>query len=102
MHHNQHTEVFRKLVLQDLDAQKLKKVSDPIHIKRGYKTLTKRKDIVIRPADKGGGVVIQSKEQYQEEINRQLQDETTCTKLLGNPTIQYKKELEKIVNLGTK
>lgn len=50
---------------------------------------------MIRPADKGRGVVIHSKEQYQEEINHQLQDELTYVKLLGNPTIQYKKELEK-------
>lgn len=64
--------------------------------------LTKRKDIVIRPADKGGGVVIQSKEQYQKEIDRQLHDESTYVKLLGNPTTQYKKELEKLVHLGIK
>ena len=60
----QHIEVFKKLVLQDLEALKLKKASDPPHIKRGIQSLKKRKDIVIRPADKGGGVVVQSKEQY--------------------------------------
>lgn len=74
---NHHIEVFKKLVLQDLDTLKLKKVSDPIHINIGIQTLTKRKDIVIWPADKGGGVVIQLKEQYQNEIDRQLQDEST-------------------------
>lgn len=31
-----------------------------------------------------------------------MQDETTYLKLLNNPIIKYKKELEKMVHLGTK
>lgn len=93
---------LKKLVLQDLDTLKLKRASDLLHIKKGIQTLTKRKDIVIRPADKGGEVVIHSKEQYMKEIDRQLLDESTYVKLLGNPTTQYKKELEKLVHLGIK
>ncbi|XP_040178228.1 uncharacterized protein LOC120910536 [Rana temporaria] len=89
-------------MLQDLDTLEVKKASNPIHIKNGIQSLTKRSDIVIRPADKGGGVVVQSKTQYQMEINRQLQDKDTYTKLLSNPTNQYKKELEKLIHLGIK
>lgn len=99
---NQHINVFKKLVLQDLESLKLKKMSDPIHIKKGTKLLTERNYIVIRPADKGGALVIQFKEQYQGKLNRQLQDEETYIKLLGNPTIKYKKELNLLVNLGIK
>lgn len=94
--------MFKKLVLQDLESLKLKKISDPIHIKKGIKLLKERNDVVIRPADKGGALVLQSKEQYQNELNRQLQDKETYIKLLGSPTIKYKKELEHLVNLGIK
>lgn len=99
---NQNVEVFKNLVLQDIDQIKIKKAADPIHIRNGIKRLTERKDIVIRPADKGGAIVLQSKEQYLTELNRQLQDGTTYTKLLGNPTSKYKKQLEVIVELGKK
>ena len=102
VHDNHFINVFKKLVLQDLDTLEVKKASNPIHIKNGIQSLTKRSDIVIRPADKGGGVVVQSKTQYQMEINRQLQDKDTYTKLLSNPTNQYKKELEKLIHLGIK
>lgn len=90
------------MVLQDLDQLKIKKVHDPIHIRKGIHTLTARKDIVIRPADKAGGVVIQAKQKYQEEIDRQLQATSTYVKLLGNPTTQCRKEMEKIVHLVIK
>lgn len=62
MSDNHFIDVFKKLVLQDLDTLKLKNVSDPIHIKKGIQSLRKQNDIVIHPAYKGGGVVIQSKE----------------------------------------
>lgn len=87
---NQHIEVFKKLVLKDLESLEIKKLSDPIHIKNGIKSLKERKDTIVRPADKGGAIVIQSKEQYQNEIRRQLQDESTYIKFLGNPTNKYK------------
>lgn len=57
---------------------------------------------MVRPADKGGPVALQSIEQYKNELNRQLHDETMYVKLLGNPTNKYKKELELLVDLGTK
>lgn len=34
---NQHIDVFKKLVLQYLESLKLKKMLDPIHIKKGIK-----------------------------------------------------------------
>ena len=99
---NPNIEVFKKLVLQDLDGLKLKKASDPIHLKKGMQSLKKRKDIVIRPADKGGGVVVLSKEQYNTELLRQLEDTETYTKLLGNPTSKYKEQLKQLIHLGVK
>lgn len=99
---DQHYDVFKNLVLQDLESLKLKKILDTIHIKKGIKLLTERNYIVVRPADKGGAIVLQSKEQYQNELNKQLYNKTTYVKLLGNPTNKYKKELELLVDLGTK
>lgn len=71
-------------------------------MKRGIESLRKRKELVIRPADKGGGVVLQSKEKYMAEIDRQLGDGNTYQQLRSNPTSTNKKELEKLIHLGTK
>lgn len=96
-----HIEVFKKLVLKDLQELKIKKVYNPGDIKNGIKKLEARKDIVIRQADKGGAIVIQSKVDYNDEINRQLNDETTYQKLLSNPTMRYRKELTRIIQKGS-
>lgn len=52
---NKHIEVFKKVVLQDLKDVKIKKKEKPNYIKSGIQKLTKRKDVVIRPAKGGGG-----------------------------------------------
>lgn len=51
---NKFLDVFKNMVVNDLDTLKVKKVQDPQYIKRGIESLEKRKYIVIRPADKGG------------------------------------------------
>lgn len=88
--------------MKDLDQLKIKKIKDSIHIKKGIQSLIRRKDLVIRPADKGGGVVLQTKDNYLKEIKRQLQDESTYIKLPKNPTLQIKRGLEQIVQMGVK
>ena len=50
-----HLDVFRNLVCKDLDSLRIKKVKDSQCIQRGIASLEKRNEIVIRPADKGGG-----------------------------------------------
>lgn len=57
---------------------------------------------MIRPADKGGGLVVQTKEVYKVELKRQLEDKETYIPLKSNPTRNYKNELEKLVNKGIK
>lgn len=71
-------------------------------MKSGIRKLTKRKDIVIRPADKGGGIVILSKNQYNNSMKNLLKDEKTYTKLPSNPVFRRRKELELVVHLGMK
>lgn len=50
--------------------------------------------IVIKPANKGGGVVILDKENYNKEMHRLLDDPETHVRLCINLTIRYQNELE--------
>ena len=47
--------VFRDLVIKDLEQLPLKRNYSDLNVKLGLKTLCERKDLVIRPGDKGGG-----------------------------------------------
>lgn len=96
-----HIDVFKKTILNDLQDLKIKRVLDPGIIKNGIKKLEARKDIVLRQADKGGAIVIQSKVDYNEELNRQLNDTDTYQILPSNPTVRYKKELAKVIQKGS-
>ena len=48
---------------------------------KALKRLRQRKDIVIKPADKGGAVVVWRKDLYQKEAERQLSNERFYTRL---------------------
>ena len=48
---------------------------------KALRELTRNKDIVIKPADKGSAIVILSRTQYIHEVNRQLGDSTYYKKL---------------------
>lgn len=74
---NQHVEVFKNLVLKDLDKVVPKRNINPSHIQEGMEQLQERKNIVIRPADKGGGMVILDKTYYDTQLNGMLSDENT-------------------------
>lgn len=59
-----------------------------------------RKDVVVRQADKGGAIVIQSKKDYQKELDQQLRDKDTYQKLSSNPIVEYKDDLAKLIEKG--
>lgn len=63
--------------------------------------LEKRKDIIVRPADKGGGVVLLSKEFYHGQIMDMLSDEATYRTLDKDPTQAYRDQLKVLVDLGS-
>lgn len=68
--------------------------------KMGLKSLCDRKDLVVRPADKGGGIVMMDKSDYVTEMYRILEDHDTYKELPSNPTNQFKKDLDKLVTKG--
>lgn len=55
VHSNEHVEVFNQMVLHELEKLKINKMKDPQENKLGIKQLEERKNVVIRPADNGGG-----------------------------------------------
>lgn len=55
-----HIDVFKRMVTQDLNKIQIKKAWDPMEIRRGIKQLKEKNNIVIKPVDKGGTMVIKS------------------------------------------
>lgn len=97
---HKHVEVFKNMVISDLEKMKVRKVGDPAYLKKGIRALEKNKNVVIRPADKGGGLVIMSKSYYQEEMDRLLSDRKTYQVLTKDPISQFKDKLEVLISLG--
>lgn len=61
--------------------------------KKALNELTNDEELVIKPADKGGAIVVQDKEKYKKEILSQLSNETYYKKLLSNPTVSFQREI---------
>ena len=59
--------------------------------------LRKRDDIVIKPADKGGAIVVWRKDLYIEEANRHLSDETFYRKETRDMTRENFKIVEEAI-----
>lgn len=62
--------------------------------KKGLDLLKQRNDIVVHPANKGGGIVILDSVAYKSEMLRLLSDQNTYVPLTGNPTLKYKKRTD--------
>ncbi|XP_073433457.1 uncharacterized protein [Dendrobates tinctorius] len=69
------------------------------------KSLKNNKDIVIKPADKGGSIVVLDKKYYLSEIQRQLSDVTTYRPIPTNPIYSIERKIDNLINfhlnLGT-
>ena len=59
--------------------------------------LTKRDDIIIKPADKGGAVVVWSRPLYDAEAHRQLSDGRFYERLSHDPVKEYQQVLKTAV-----
>uniref|UniRef100_A0A3B1KJ90 Uncharacterized protein n=2 Tax=Astyanax mexicanus TaxID=7994 RepID=A0A3B1KJ90_ASTMX len=53
--------------------------------------------IVIKPADKGGSIVIQDRKAYVQEIERQLEDTNSYRLLMSDPTFRLNEEIKPVL-----
>ena len=65
---------------------------------RALKELTRNRHIIIKPADKGGAVVIQNRDDYITEGLRQLQDPTFYSEQAIDLTQKHQKEIADILD----
>lgn len=86
------------MMLRDLDQIKVKIVKMQRDLEMGLDSLCKNKALIIRPADKVGGIVILDRCDYLAEMYRIVGDCGTYTPLNRDPVVKYKKELEGIID----
>lgn len=75
------------MVLKDIESRNPKKRVNPEYNREGIESLEGRNDIIIRPADKGGGVVVSDKQFYHNQLMELLGDKTTYKQLTSDPTV---------------
>ncbi|CAJ0955116.1 unnamed protein product [Ranitomeya imitator] len=92
-------ELFVKMV-----SNELQKISSTLRNdnltksqRKALKELKGLKQLVIKPADKGGNVVVWPTKQYEKEALRQLRDPVCYKRLTYNPTSIYLDELQEIL-----
>lgn len=59
--------------------------------------LQQREDVVIKPADKGGAIVVWRKDLYIQEAMRQLADQTNYRRIKDDPTQLYQQEVQSTI-----
>lgn len=64
--------------------------------------LGKREDMIVKPADKGGLVVVMDPPLYEDEVTCQLYNQTIYRKVANDPTWGVRKQLENILKLALK
>lgn len=66
--------------------------------KGALKELLGDKSLIVKPADKGGSIVIMNRPMYVKEIERQLSDSDTYEKIQHDPTIRVKRRIYDVVS----
>ncbi|CAJ0931098.1 unnamed protein product [Ranitomeya imitator] len=105
--HNYHaTEAYIELIQKDIDhifeqhqtgnLPTYNNIS-PVE-KQALDSLRKNKSITIKPADKGGAIVVQNTTDYISEIYRQLSDGTTYKQISSDPTSTIKTWISAILH----
>uniref|UniRef100_A0A8C5WDK8 Reverse transcriptase domain-containing protein n=1 Tax=Leptobrachium leishanense TaxID=445787 RepID=A0A8C5WDK8_9ANUR len=92
---------FENMVLREIDNLQAP-VRDNLskEDRKALKELADHPDIVVRPADKGGGIVLLSRSQYETEANRILNDTCTYRKLMNNPMKEINEKIDNYANKG--
>ncbi|CAJ0925426.1 unnamed protein product [Ranitomeya imitator] len=65
--------------------------------KRALSTLKDNKQIIIKPADKGGSIVVLDRDYYMHEIRTQLRDVDMYQPIGNNPTFEISREIKYLV-----
>ncbi|XP_073446703.1 LOW QUALITY PROTEIN: uncharacterized protein [Dendrobates tinctorius] len=92
-------EIFTKLVYEDFKELSTKLRYDNLtHAQRiAMRELQKLTDVVFKPADKGGNIVVWPHDKYEREAFRQLRDPNTYTRLSFNPLATFSLDLQRIL-----
>ena len=89
-------DTFIKLVDKDIDN--LTKNNNQRDVGRNERdmliALSKKTDVICRPADKGGGLCVLNRTDYVNEALSQLSNPSCYVKLSKDPTLTYKKEID--------
>lgn len=88
------------MVQDEIKMMQVNKSKSNHTIWQGIKKLESNKQIVVWPEDKEGGVVILTKDYYNKEIHRLLEDTATYKPLRADPTAKLKLELTAWVKKG--
>lgn len=88
------------MALSDLDLMNMRKIKDLAFIKEGIISLESKKDVIICPADKGGGLVVMSKQFFKGEMCHLLEDTNTYKLLKSDPIFEFKEDLSLLIQKG--
>uniref|UniRef100_A0A8C5PCD7 Reverse transcriptase domain-containing protein n=1 Tax=Leptobrachium leishanense TaxID=445787 RepID=A0A8C5PCD7_9ANUR len=92
---------FETMVLDEMEnIQPMKSQNLTKEEKEALKELAEDTTIIIKPADKGGGIVILNREDYHEESLRILNDRVVYQQISHNPTEEIKKKFDKYIQKG--
>ncbi|CAJ0940699.1 unnamed protein product [Ranitomeya imitator] len=106
-------ETYIDFVKKDIQEVLGSIVRGDIHIKnnltndehRALLTLKENKELIIKPADKGGAIVILDRSYYMDEIRNQLNDLDTYQPVSYNPSFSIAREIKELIThyrgLGT-
>ncbi|XP_073443832.1 uncharacterized protein [Dendrobates tinctorius] len=98
-HLDKYIDSFRHLIKSPIiDTNRRQASNISAQKRKAIQSLKTNKEIIIKPADKGGAIVMMNTSDYMKEANRQLMDTRYYRKLESDPTQDYYKELNKLVS----
>ncbi|XP_077113081.1 uncharacterized protein LOC143768273 [Ranitomeya variabilis] len=92
-------DIFTRLVMEDFKKVTTRRTNDNLTAQQriALNELKNMRDVVVKPADKGGNIVVWPQHMYEKEAYRQLRDKKTYLRLDRNPLVAYSAELQIIL-----
>lgn len=94
-------DMYIKAVQRDIIAEYRKRSSYRPNLsgkeQRALEILSTRTDVIIKPADKGGAIVVMNQTDYNTEAQRQLSDTSFYQPLPADPTLEYKERVRSTI-----